>query len=126
MARRREPLVGSDHRFDPDKAGEACRSGVEGSEQRAEVAARTGVRGFHIRYDPPITGNSGVLRSRCGRSTESTLTKSGSGLGRGQASHDLPGGKGRNRMVIRPGFVLVGVVATVRAAHTGLHLDPGM
>ena len=35
-------------------AGEAYRSGMEGSEERAEVAARTGGWGAHIRYDPPV------------------------------------------------------------------------
>ena len=35
-------------------AGEACRSGMEGSEQRAEVAARTGGWGIHIPYDPAV------------------------------------------------------------------------
>ena len=35
-------------------AGEAYRSGMEESEERAEVAARTGGWNVHIRYDPPI------------------------------------------------------------------------
>ena len=35
-------------------AGEAYRSGMEGSEERAEVVARTGGWGVHVRYDPPI------------------------------------------------------------------------
>ena len=35
-------------------AGEAYRGGMEGSEQRAEVAARTGGSGGYVLYDPPI------------------------------------------------------------------------
>ena len=35
-------------------AGGAYRNGMEGSEERAEVAARTGGWGVHIRYDPPV------------------------------------------------------------------------
>ena len=35
-------------------AGESYRSGMEGSEERVEVAARTGGWGGHVRNDPPI------------------------------------------------------------------------
>ena len=35
-------------------AGEAYRGGMEGSEEWAEVAARTGGWGVHIHYGPPV------------------------------------------------------------------------
>ncbi len=36
------------------RAGEAYPSGMEGSEERAEVAARTGGWGVQFPYDPPV------------------------------------------------------------------------
>ena len=68
---------------------------MEGSEERAEVAARTGGAAMVDTIPLSITGNSGALRSscsRCGRSRERRLTRTGGGPGRGQASLWCPRG----------------------------------